>query len=216
MTRPRPAQLLQVTWDCAYMPGNICCFTTRTPLPPHSEHEWMSPSDAAPEPRQWSHSTRFLIMNCAPSQRQRWGVCTGKKKLTHVNAGSFVHVLQRDLEFCDGRGPTPHLLLSLDCVRHYILSAIRRDWGWTGATTGRTYTYNLRRKIGRTCQRDWHTGAGRPRVPSSLLHHAGRIFVFSALSKSERRPAPISGLVMSDIRLSQRGSRMLQKQKQKT
>ena len=67
-TRPRPPQALHVTYDWAYMPGNICCFTTRTPLPPHSEHEWISPSDAAPEPRQWSHSTRFLIMNCVVCQ----------------------------------------------------------------------------------------------------------------------------------------------------
>ena len=61
--RPRPPHLLQVTCDWANMPGKICCLTMRTPLPPHSGHEWISPSVAAPEPRQWSHNTRFLIMN---------------------------------------------------------------------------------------------------------------------------------------------------------
>ena len=71
MIRPRPPHLLHVTCDCANMPGKICCFTIRTPLPPHSGQEWMSPSVAAPEPRQWSHNTRFLIMN--------WFFWLGKK-----------------------------------------------------------------------------------------------------------------------------------------
>ena len=52
MTRPRPPHLLHVTCDWANIPGKICCFTTRTPLPPQSGQACMSPSVAAPEPRQ--------------------------------------------------------------------------------------------------------------------------------------------------------------------
>ena len=43
--------------------------------------------------------------------------------MTHVDAGTFVYVLQRDLEFRDGRRPTAHLVLCLDCVHEVYMSA---------------------------------------------------------------------------------------------
>lgn len=58
-----------------------------------------------------------------------------------------------------------------------------RDWG---------ATYSLRRRIWRTCRRGWHAGTGRPREPSSLLRHGGRIFVFSG-SRIRTRGNSISG-----------------------
>ena len=49
----------------------------------------------------------------------RWEGKEGKG-MAHIDAGTFVHVFQRDLEFRDGRGPAAHLLLLLDCIQHNV------------------------------------------------------------------------------------------------
>lgn len=59
MTLPRPPQSGQVTCACENIPGKICWRTILTPWPLQLGHVWMSFEEAAPVPRQWSHSIRF-------------------------------------------------------------------------------------------------------------------------------------------------------------
>lgn len=64
MTLPRPWHSLHVTWLWANIPGKICCLTILTPAPLHPPQVWISLSDAAPVPLQWSQSTCFRNANC--------------------------------------------------------------------------------------------------------------------------------------------------------
>lgn len=69
-----------------------CCLTTRTPEPPQAEHVWMSLSEAAPEPRQWSHSICFLILNCEDKKKKVQSIMVkiNKQTLTSMWEPSYL------------------------------------------------------------------------------------------------------------------------------
>lgn len=135
---PRPPQSLHVDCVCANMPGNICCLKVFTPDPPHPEQVWMSPSDAAPEPRQWSQSIFFLIVNyCGWSQFNWVTMRKAKSRRTSIlapiylrsssvnhcrNAGMSLHICKWNLEINYNSLSTAHLLLCID----YILISAKR------------------------------------------------------------------------------------------
>lgn len=109
-----------------HMPGKTCVFCILTPWPPQPPHLTTSPSDAAPEPRQWSQRIILSSSNCEPracaerqvqrparvgTRRQR----NQRDKRTHLDLPAFVEVGEVDLDFGQLGRPAPLLLAT--CTR---------------------------------------------------------------------------------------------------